>query len=91
MIACTAAFAEPSTIKVDEDRVRDWLSKGAQPTEQVRKLLGERRQFLDFGLATPAEGSAQGGGHHGFASAVIGGLFGGRGHARFGAIDENRE
>jgi small subunit ribosomal protein S16 len=33
------AQTEPSTIKVDEDRVRDWLAKGAQPTEQVRKLL----------------------------------------------------
>jgi len=30
---------EPSTIAIDEDRVRHWLSKGAQPTDQVRKLL----------------------------------------------------
>jgi len=30
---------EPSTIVLDEDRVRDWLAKGAQPTTQVRKLL----------------------------------------------------
>ena len=30
---------EPSTIKIDEDRVRAWLAKGAQPTETVRKLL----------------------------------------------------
>jgi small subunit ribosomal protein S16 len=29
----------PSTISVDEDKVRDWLAKGAQPTAQVRKLL----------------------------------------------------
>jgi small subunit ribosomal protein S16 len=36
---------EPSTIKVDEDRVRDWLGKGAQPTRQVRKLL--RIQGID--------------------------------------------
>jgi small subunit ribosomal protein S16 len=33
------AQTEPSTIKIDEDRVRHWLSKGAQPTDQVRKLL----------------------------------------------------
>ena len=33
------AQTEPSTIKIDEDRVRHWLSQGAQPTEQVRKLL----------------------------------------------------
>ena len=29
----------PSTIKLDEERIRDWLAKGAQPTDQVRKLL----------------------------------------------------
>jgi len=33
------AQTEPSTIKLDEERVREWLSRGAQPTEQVRKLL----------------------------------------------------
>jgi small subunit ribosomal protein S16 len=33
------AQTEPSTIKIDEDRVRHWLSQGAQPTDQVRKLL----------------------------------------------------
>ena len=30
---------DPSTITLDEDRVRAWLAKGAQPTETVRKLL----------------------------------------------------
>ncbi len=30
---------DPSTISLDEDRVRAWLAKGAQPTETVRKLL----------------------------------------------------
>jgi small subunit ribosomal protein S16 len=30
---------QPSTITVDEDRVRDWLAKGAVPSDQVRKLL----------------------------------------------------
>ena len=30
---------EPSTINLDEDRVRAWLAKGAQPTGTVRKLL----------------------------------------------------
>ena len=30
---------EPSTIELDEDKVRDWLSKGAQPTEPVQRLL----------------------------------------------------
>jgi small subunit ribosomal protein S16 len=30
---------EPSTIVLNEDRIREWLGKGAQPTETVRKLL----------------------------------------------------
>ncbi len=33
------AQTSPSTITIDEERVRDWLAKGAQPTDQVRKLL----------------------------------------------------
>jgi small subunit ribosomal protein S16 len=33
------AQTEPSTITLDEDKVRAWLAKGAQPTDQVRKLL----------------------------------------------------
>ncbi|MDX6665508.1 MAG: small subunit ribosomal protein [Solirubrobacteraceae bacterium] len=33
------AQTNPSTIKIDEERVRHWLSQGAQPTDQVRKLL----------------------------------------------------
>jgi small subunit ribosomal protein S16 len=30
---------DPSTIDLDEGKVKDWLSKGAQPTEAVAKLL----------------------------------------------------
>jgi len=33
------AQTNPSTIKVDEERVREWLSRGAQPTDSVRKIL----------------------------------------------------
>jgi small subunit ribosomal protein S16 len=29
----------PSTITLDEARVRDWLARGAQPSQTVRKLL----------------------------------------------------
>ncbi len=29
----------PSTIDLDEDKIRDWMSKGAQPTDSVRRLL----------------------------------------------------
>jgi small subunit ribosomal protein S16 len=29
----------PSEIQVDEEKAREWLGKGAQPTTQVRKIL----------------------------------------------------
>ena len=30
---------DPSLIELDEDKVRDWLGKGAQPSDAVQKLL----------------------------------------------------
>ena len=30
---------EPAVIKVDEEKARDWLAKGAQLTDTVRSLL----------------------------------------------------
>ncbi len=33
------AQTEPSTIVLNEERIRDWLARGAQPSETVRKLL----------------------------------------------------
>jgi small subunit ribosomal protein S16 len=30
---------DPSTIDLDEDKIRDWMSKGAQPSNSVRRLL----------------------------------------------------
>jgi small subunit ribosomal protein S16 len=29
----------PSEIQIDAEKAREWLAKGAQPTDQVRKLL----------------------------------------------------
>ena len=29
----------PSDIQVNNDKAKEWISKGAQPTDQVRKLL----------------------------------------------------
>lgn len=37
-------LTEPATVKVNEERVRHWLSVGAQPSDTVRDLL--RRQGL---------------------------------------------
>ena len=31
--------AEPSVVKIDNDKAQAWLAKGAQPTETVAKLL----------------------------------------------------
>ena len=30
---------EPVVIKIDEDEAKEWLTKGAQPTETVKSLL----------------------------------------------------
>jgi small subunit ribosomal protein S16 len=30
---------DPSTIELDEPKVREWLSKGAQPTQAVERLM----------------------------------------------------
>ena len=30
---------DPSTIDLDADKVRDWLAKGAQPSDTVKRLL----------------------------------------------------
>jgi small subunit ribosomal protein S16 len=39
------AQTDPSTVKIDEEKVRGWLERGAQPTDTVRKLL--RTQGID--------------------------------------------
>ncbi len=33
---------EPKTVVIDEDKIKNWLSKGAQPSDPVRRLLAER-------------------------------------------------
>ncbi len=30
---------QPSIIEIDEAKVTDWISKGAQPTDSVRRLM----------------------------------------------------
>jgi small subunit ribosomal protein S16 len=32
----------PTTFEIKEDRVREWLQRGAQPTERVARLLSAR-------------------------------------------------
>ncbi len=43
--------ADPSIVKVDRAKVDKWLSKGAQPTETVAKLL---KIAADAPVETPA-------------------------------------
>ena len=33
---------EPRTVEVDEAKAREWLAKGAQPSDTVRRLLAEK-------------------------------------------------
>ena len=35
-------LTEPTTFVVKEERVREWLGRGAQPTERVARLLTAR-------------------------------------------------
>jgi small subunit ribosomal protein S16 len=47
---------DPSLIEIDEDRALYWLSRGAQPTEQVANLLriqGIWEKFKGTGKASP--------------------------------------
>ena len=42
---------EPSTLKIDNDRAVQWLLKGAQPTERVKKLLEISGAWAQFTAA----------------------------------------
>lgn len=46
---------EPSTISIDNDKARKWLSQGAQPTDRVRKLLEISGAFSDSAAGAPSE------------------------------------
>lgn len=49
---------EPSTINVDQERAKHWLSVGAQPTDSVRSLF-ERSGVLPRSWAPAGETAAQ--------------------------------
>jgi len=44
---------DPSEIRIDNGKAVAWLSKGAQPTESVRKLLQISGAMDEFAAATP--------------------------------------
>ena len=45
--------AEPSRVNIDNDKAVGWLRKGAQPTEQVEKLLRISGAWDQFKSPTP--------------------------------------
>jgi small subunit ribosomal protein S16 len=46
------AQTEPSTIVLKEDRIAEWLSKGAQPTAQVKRLMHAHAKAKAADVAT---------------------------------------
>ena len=56
------AQTDPSTISLDEDRVRLWLARGAQPSGTVKQLVraqSKSAQAADGETAPAAESNAQ--------------------------------
>jgi small subunit ribosomal protein S16 len=43
--------SEPSVVNLDNDKIVQWLQKGAQPTDRVRKLLEISGAWADFTAA----------------------------------------
>jgi len=39
--------AEDRQVKLDSDKIRYWLDKGAQPSDTVKKLLNKNNIFLN--------------------------------------------
>ena len=57
IVGTYAPRAEPSLVKIDNDKAVAWLAKGAQPTETVKKLLeisGALTAFSDAKSAAQA-------------------------------------
>lgn len=42
-------LTEPATIEVKADRVKDWLARGAQPSDTVRSLLRKTGALVEAG------------------------------------------
>ncbi|MDQ0204207.1 30S ribosomal protein S16 [Pectinatus haikarae] len=39
---------EPAVVNIDEEKVIDWMSKGAQPTDTVKSLLSKKGIMARF-------------------------------------------
>lgn len=53
---------EPSAIAIDNDKAVDWLNKGAQPTDPVRKLLEISGAWETYSGKPPTRPKAAAGG-----------------------------
>jgi small subunit ribosomal protein S16 len=51
-------LTDPSTVNLDGDRARHWLSVGAKPTERVVKLMAREGLVEAPTFATPAKSDA---------------------------------
>src|SRR5690242_222630 len=51
-------LSDPSLIEIDEERALYWMSKGAQPSDQVRNLLKIQGIWDRFAGATRAKAEA---------------------------------
>ena len=49
---------DPSAIRIDNDKAVDWLRKGAQPTDSVRKLLEISGAWEEFSGKAPTRPTA---------------------------------
>ena len=49
----------PSTIVIDEERFRHWVSRGAQPTNTVKQLVKAHAKGVAGGTATGSAGVSQ--------------------------------
>jgi len=50
-------LTEPATVHIDRDKALTWLSKGAQPSDTVQRLL-RRAGIVDAGEPVPTQGPA---------------------------------
>lgn len=41
-------LANPSVVKIDEDKALDWMNKGAQPSDTVRTMFSEQGIMQKF-------------------------------------------
>src|SRR5215213_2578389 len=52
---------DPSTIVIDEERFRHWVSRGAQPTNTVKQLVKAHAKGIAGGTSTGSAGVSRGG------------------------------